>query len=110
MANLTLRWPEGDESSPLHAKLSVKEFHFPENNQKLESLTFEPGAIDRGTTLKLRVNGTPYRVARGYKTWEKGCLASGPTGEQPVAASGAWTPEGLHFAPLPLRNSHVRHD
>lgn len=93
-ATLTLPTPEGAETSPIATKLSGKEFHFAANSQNLESLTFEPGATARGTTLKLRVNGTPYRVACGYKTWQKGRLASGTTGEQPVAASGAWTPEG----------------
>ena len=95
MASLTLPTPEGAETSPIAAKLAGKEFHFGANSQNLESLTFEPRANGRGTTLKLRVNGTHYRVACGYKTWEKGRLASGTTGEQPVAASGAWTPEGF---------------
>jgi CubicO group peptidase (beta-lactamase class C family) len=91
LANLTLPTPEGAETSPIAAKLSGKEFHFAANSQNLESLTFEPAPNGRGTALKLRVNRTPYRVACGYKTWEKGRLALGSTGEQPVAASGAWT-------------------
>jgi CubicO group peptidase (beta-lactamase class C family) len=91
LASLTLRTPEGSATSPMASKFSGKEFRFPANNQKLEAVKLEAGANGRGTTLKLRVNGTEYRLACGYKSWEKGRLASGSLAEQPVAASGAWT-------------------
>ena len=90
LAALTLRTPEGSATSPIAAKLSGKEFRFPSNSQKIESLKFEPASKGQGTMLTLRVNGTEHRIACGHKNWEKGRLAYGPLTEQPVAASGAW--------------------
>jgi len=90
LASLTLRMPEGGASSPIAAKLSGKEFRFPANNQKLESVKLEAGVNGRGTSLTLRINGTEHRIACGHKNWEKGRLAYGSLTEQPVAASGAW--------------------
>ena len=89
LAGLTLRWPEGAATSPIAAKLSGKEFRFPSNPQKLESVKIDAGR--NGTILTLRVNGTDRRVACGHKKWEKAHLAYSSLKEQPVAASGAWT-------------------
>jgi len=91
LAKLTLRWPEGAATSPMAAKLSGKEFHFPANNQKLETLKFEPGVNGHATTFTLRMNGTEHRIVCGHKNWERGRLAYGSQKEQPIAASGAWT-------------------
>lgn len=93
LAGLTMRWPEGSATSPMAAALSGKEFHFPANNQKLEAIKFQAGSDGRATTLTLRVNGVEHRVPCGHNTWQKGRLAYGSLTEQPVAASGAWTPD-----------------
>ena len=95
MANLTLPTPVGAATSALAAKLSGKEFHFTANNQNVEAIKFEAGFNRRADTLALRINGTEHRVACGYNRWEKGRLAYGSLTEQPVAASGAWTPESF---------------
>ena len=89
LAGLALHCPEGAAISPLAGKLSGKEFHFPANGQKLESLKLDASAT--ATTLTLRVDGTEHRVVCGHKKWEKGKLAYGAFKEQPVASSGAWT-------------------
>ena len=94
LANLTLPTPEGSATSQMAKELSLKEFYFPENSQKLQSVRFL-SVFGQPTTLALRVNDTDYRLTCGYKSWAKGRLTSGTLGEQPVAASGAWTSEGF---------------
>lgn len=93
LAALSLRGPEGAATSPIAATLSGKQFHFPANKQKLEAIKFEPGAGGSAATLTLRIEGVDYRVPCGYKTWQKSRLVDGSFKEQPVAASGAWTPD-----------------
>jgi hypothetical protein len=68
---------------------SDKEYVFPANERKLESIALESkgGAL----TLVARIGGTQQRIACGSGSWEKGRLALGPFPEQPAAASGAWT-------------------
>ncbi|HKQ38621.1 MAG TPA: serine hydrolase [Verrucomicrobiae bacterium] len=96
LGRLSLSFPEGAATSPIAAKLSGKEFHFPANNQKLEAVKVEPAANGGGMTLSMRINGSEYRLPCAYQSWAKARLSAGTLGEQAVAASGAWTAEGYN--------------
>src|SRR6185436_2191634 len=79
---------------PATATFVGKEFHFPTNKQKLESLKLEPALNGSPTMLVLRVNGVEHRVPCGYGAWQKGRMAYGSLADQPVAASGALVSDG----------------
>ena len=76
-----------------------RRYVFPANDQKLEALAVEAGA-GGDATLVLRFAGTEQRIGCGRGEWRKGRLAYGSFPEQPVAASGAWTAEGVYEAKL----------
>jgi hypothetical protein len=62
LEQLTLRMPEG-VASP--APVAGKEFVFPDNERKLESIMLDAVGPDGGVTLVIRVNGAEQRIACG---------------------------------------------
>ena len=91
LAGLSLRPQEGSGSSELADKVSGKTYAFPANERKLEAITLQAGRPGGGVDLVARFAGVDYRLPCGRGEWRKGRAALGPTPEQPVAASGAWT-------------------
>ena len=100
LAALTLPKPEGAAAPPSASAMTGKEYHLPDNKEKLESIKLEIDPKDNTTSLVLHVNGVAYRVICGNGTWQKGRLAYGSFAEQPVAASGAWSTEGVYTVRL----------
>jgi hypothetical protein len=93
---LTLRLPEGKGRQ---AKVVGKEFKFPANAQKLESVAVETGK-DGAVTVITRVDGKERRVECGGGKWQKGHAAWGRLAEQPVASAGAWTADDTFTAKI----------
>jgi CubicO group peptidase (beta-lactamase class C family) len=78
-------------SSPAIAKeISGREFIFPANDSKFESLRIDTSNSDE-TVLTLRLNGAEKRIVIGSRDWKKGDLAWGDWALQPVASTGGWT-------------------
>jgi len=84
LAELTVKPAEGAATSPEAAKVLGKKYVFPENDQKLESLTLAADA------LSLRIAGADRRIACGYQEWKRGKGSYGAYQEEPAAATGAW--------------------
>ncbi|HVQ31850.1 MAG TPA: serine hydrolase [Vicinamibacteria bacterium] len=97
LAGLTLKPVEGVASSSGAPSGVGRKYLFPANDQKLESLALEGGPAD-AVTLVARFAGAEQRIACGRGAWRKGRLAFGALPEQPVAASGAWSAEGIYTA------------
>ncbi len=90
LAGLTLPLPPGEPSSPVAAELAGKTFEFPPNEQKVETIRFEPGAASDSLTLRIRIGGQERRIACGAGDWRQGRLAWGGAEERAVAIAAAW--------------------
>ena len=91
MAHLSLKMPE-DRGTP--ETYSAKNYKFEANNRKLEAVRLEANGDD--VTLVLREEGVEKRIACGKRSWRKGRLGLGTFAEQPMAASGGWSGEGIY--------------
>lgn len=103
---LSLRSPSGNATSPVAATVSGKTYSFPENDQNVESVTVQFNAADAGVTF--RIDDNDYPIVVGYEEWKTGRSsivdslgnrAANP-GDQPTAASGAWTADDTFTAKL----------
>ena len=103
LASLSLRPQTGNASSPLAAAVSGKRYAFPANDDKLESLALEMGG--EGVTLVSRAAGRESRVPVGRAAWGKSATLFTSTGEERVAASGAWTADDTYTAKVCLHES-----
>ncbi|MBV9863990.1 MAG: serine hydrolase [Abitibacteriaceae bacterium] len=101
LASLTMPLPEGSATSSAAAGMG-QEFHFPANEQKLESVKLEANPDSNATVLTLRVDGTEQHIPCGYRSWQKSRVSYGSFTDQPVAAGGAWTADGAYTARLCL--------
>jgi CubicO group peptidase (beta-lactamase class C family) len=95
LKGLSLRPVEGAGSG---AVVLGKAYVFGANERKLEAIRLERG--DDGVTIAARIDGVQRRIACGRGAWRKGRTAWGRLGEQPVAASGAWTDDETFTAKL----------
>jgi hypothetical protein len=75
-----------------------KTYAFGANERKLETMALEGGSD--GVTIVARIDGVERRIACGRGAWRRGRAAWGRLGEQPVAASGAWTDDETFTAKL----------
>jgi CubicO group peptidase (beta-lactamase class C family) len=105
LAGLKLHPQQGSASPGVAASMSGKSFLFPTNDQKIESVALESGQGSNPTTLVIRRDGSEQRIACGHGDWNKGRMTFTsdilrPPLEQPVAASGAWTADGVYQAKL----------
>lgn len=91
LAKLTLRPQEGSGTTGAASKVSGKKYAFPDNDRKLESITFECGDKADPQALVVRSHGVERRISCGVAEWKKGNLTLGSGSDQPVAVSGAWT-------------------
>ncbi len=96
LAGLSLRKQSGQASSPTAAAVTGKTFTFPENSQKIDSLTLKAAGDGANAVLTLRIAGVEERVECGQGSWAKGSMTL-DTGEvAPVAACGAWSSEDTY--------------
>jgi hypothetical protein len=96
LKGLSLRPAEGLATA---AKVWGKQFEFPANDRKLETLTLEKGK-DGAVTLVARINAAEHRIVCGHGSWQKGRGAWGLLTAQPIASSGAWTEDDTFTARL----------
>jgi hypothetical protein len=97
---LALSTPEGSSSSETASSVSGKTYRFADNDRKLEAVTLVSQDNDIDVTLTVRSGGGDSRILCGRGAWRKGRAAFGSLGDQPVAASGAWTGERTYTAKL----------
>lgn len=102
LASLKIRLPEGAKSSPRAAEVSGRTYHFDDNDQKTESITFH------FTSGESRIE-----LLRGGKSYPFVCGAGGEwtfqttdfcrplqSSETGAAATGAWAAENVFTAKL----------
>ena len=97
LKTLSLRTPKGADST---AKFAGKQYAFPTNDRKLESIKIESNGKDGGVTLVANINSVERRIACGQDKWLSGKTAWGRFPEQPAAASGSWTGDDTFTAKL----------
>jgi CubicO group peptidase (beta-lactamase class C family) len=100
LASLSLATPEGAATSPLAAKVVGREFVFPANDQKLESVALERDPSGDGLVLVWRRNDVVSRISVGYQKWTKGRASFEGRPNEPVAASGAWQSDDTYLVKL----------
>ncbi|HZO87346.1 MAG TPA: serine hydrolase [Chthonomonadaceae bacterium] len=99
LANLTLRAPQGQPSSPVAARVSGQTYRFEANEQKIESVTLDFGADE--SELRIRDGRGEHRIACGSNgAWPRGTTAFDSPQPRPVAASGAWAEEDAYVVKL----------
>jgi len=105
LAHLTVRTPEGKETSPNAAGVYGRKFAFPANDQQAESVSLQPGPDGRGWVLVSRAGGADQRIPCGYREWR---YSRGPFGQyrdEPLAASGAWVADDTFVAKVCARET-----
>ena len=106
LAGLTLHPPQGAATAAIAAQVSGKTYLFPTNAQAIDAVMFNFKGSD--ATLVVNSLGREHRIACGSGVWEKERTAfvAGADwrmldpGEQPVAASGAWTSDDTYTVKL----------
>jgi CubicO group peptidase (beta-lactamase class C family) len=112
LAALALPTPTAVEPDPRAAAAIGRRYVFPENSDKIETLSLE--RADTGLALCLRIAGQDYRVRCGDGAWldtdqlplapRPGFAMSVPR-YRPVAVSGAWTAADTYTARVCLRHT-----
>jgi CubicO group peptidase (beta-lactamase class C family) len=96
LKSLSLKPPAGSASA---AKGSDRQFLFPANPQKLESIMLKTEK-DGSVAIHLKVNGNDRKLLCTPKQWQPGRTAWGRITEQPVGSSGAWTADDTFTAKI----------
>ncbi len=91
---LSMPLPKGQASSPRAEQWSEKTYQLESNDLKLESVAIKFGA-ERGTMI-VRDERGEHSMQVGHGTWLKGTTDARGHGNEPVAASGAWTAEDTY--------------
>lgn len=94
LAALSLPPTPGQPSSPRAESWSGKAYRLESNALKLESVALEFG--DKGSAFIVRDERGEHRMPVGYATWLKGATDLRGRGDEPVAASGAWTADDTY--------------
>jgi hypothetical protein len=98
MKELSLPTPKAAASARLPEGVSGATYNFSTNPQKLESLGVEFDGANGPVTLMCKFNGSEHRISCGKGEWKKGHMAIGGLADQPAAACGAWTEDGVYTA------------
>jgi CubicO group peptidase (beta-lactamase class C family) len=101
LAGLTMHVPQGSAGPGAAAGLSGRKFAFGTNDLKIESAGLEFGGPNSPVTLDLKCDGVEQRIPCGNGSWIKGRIhyaydLARPVQDQPMAASGAWTADGVY--------------
>jgi hypothetical protein len=91
---LSLLLPEGQPSSPKEEQCSGKTYQLENSDLKLESIAIEFGA--EHATVIVRDERGEHSMPVGRGRWLKGTTDARGHGDEPVAASGAWTAEDTY--------------
>ena len=75
---------------PAPQKVLGREFVFPENAQKFESIALVRETDNGPETIVVKVAGKEHRIVCGQGNWQDGRAAWGLLPEQPIAATGGW--------------------
>lgn len=112
LESLTIIAPEGAPSSPTAAQISGKMYHFPENDQKIQSvrLDFAPTVGDNRATLFVHDDRGEHTVEIGVGSWREGetTFLKNRLGDRipfnalAVAGQGTWTDENTFAAKICL--------
>jgi CubicO group peptidase (beta-lactamase class C family) len=94
LKGLTMHKPQAKGTAP---KVAGKQYTFPANDLKLESVALESGK-DGAMTLVTKIDGNSGRILCGSGSWQNGRAAWGRLPEQPIAACGAWTADDTFTA------------
>jgi CubicO group peptidase (beta-lactamase class C family) len=96
LRRLEIRTARGSATSPMAGKLLNREYLFPANDQKMESVALSSSAGGKTLRLTARMDGKEMTIPCGYQEWRKGRaplfagrLAYFP--DEPVAGSFAWS-------------------
>ncbi len=100
LASLSLRTQPGRPSSPAAQGVVGKRYTFPENLQKIESVSLEPAKEGANAVLTIRIAGFEQRIECGQGAWAKGAINLGEGETFPEAASGAWTSDDTYSVAL----------
>jgi len=101
LAGLRLPPQKGSATARVPNDAAGKIFKFKENDQKVDALGLEFGAVGSPVTLVSRCNGrSEQRVVCDSDAWKKCRLAFGAFPEQPAAVSGAWTADNTYTAKI----------
>jgi CubicO group peptidase (beta-lactamase class C family) len=105
LAHLTMHLPSGSAAPGPAAPMSGRKYVFPANDQKIESAALTFGPKGAAATLAIQINGVEQKINCGDGSWAAGRMTFAQDivekpEEQPVAASGAWTEDGVYKAKL----------
>lgn len=105
LAGLTMHPPRGSAAPGSAATAPGRRYVFATNDQKIEAVALDFGEADGSVTLVMRYDGVEQRIRCGNGVWVKGRMTfvsdvMNPPADQPVAASGAWTAEGVYTAKI----------
>jgi CubicO group peptidase (beta-lactamase class C family) len=100
LASLTFKVPAGSAAPESIRQADGKKYVFPTNPQKLEWLSLASDTSGDLATLSGRWGGTDHRIEFGRGVWRTGRSAFGGFPEQPIAASGAWSDDGVFHGKL----------
>lgn len=102
LGRLSLPTVEGTGPSHEAASLAAKTYSFPENDQRIESISLERGTDGLAATLVVRSAGSEQRIPCGDGEWKKARVALGGFPDQPAAICGGWTGEDSFKAKICL--------
>jgi hypothetical protein len=106
LAHLTVRFPSGQPTAPLAAKVSGRWYEFPENDRGLQAVALDFNSIS--PQLIIRAGGVETRTPIGIASWAKSrsgfangldqflSVPSHPL----IAASGAWAADNVFIVKL----------
>jgi CubicO group peptidase (beta-lactamase class C family) len=100
LADLALRFPQGQPSSPLAEAVSGRTYRFDTNDLNIATASLEWGAQD--AVLRLQTPPRGEQVIRcGAGEWKRAMIEfDRPAGLRPVASAGAWTAKDTYTIKL----------
>lgn len=96
LAKLEVPAAQGAATSSIAAKIWKRQYHFPTNDQKLESLSLSSNDAGKGVRMTVRMEGKEFSLAGGYQEWltQRAPLFAGPLArfpDEPTAGTFAWS-------------------
>ncbi len=105
LAGLSLPLPDGKFSSPRAAAVHGKFYALANNDLQLRSVSIE--FAEEADTLTLHDERGHHRVRIGHGRWLNGTANLREVGDEPVAASGAWTDDDTCEVWICIQESEV---
>lgn len=105
LASLSLPLPQGQPASPKAEQWSSKTYKLEANDLKLQSVTL--GFGQDGSTVVIGDKRGDHTFQAGFEAWQRGSADLRGRGNEPLAASGAWTAEDAFEVRVCLYHSEV---